>query len=387
MSLVSSCLSLVASCLSLVSSCWSLVIKIMDLEEKKILNILNLALAENLGALYKIINFCKAPSGIFNLNKQDFINLSLKQSTIDNFLNKISKYNPNKEWKNLENAGVKMITSDEKNYPPLLKEIYQAPIALYVKGKFFENENYFSVVGTRIPSDYGKLVVESIVSELASSNLTIVSGMAKGIDALAHQTALEGGSKTIAILGNGLDIIYPKENKKLAKDIENQGALISEFPLGVKPKKENFPQRNRIIAGISLGTLVIEAKEKSGSLITAGLALNEGREVFAVPGSIFSKTSGGTNNLIKDGSAHFITSAVDILSVFDLALGEKAEKEIRGENQEENLILNSIKETPKTPEEIIQETNLETSTVISNLILMEVRSKIKKIGQKYKINK
>ncbi len=358
----------------------------MGIEEKKILNILNLSLADNLSALYKIIDFCTLPSKVFTLSRQDFSKLNLKSSTIDNFLNKISKYNPDKEWKNLENTGVQMITIDEKNYPPLLKEIYQPPISLYIKGKLLENETYLSVVGTRIPSDYGKLVVETLISELANSNLTIVSGMAKGIDSLAHKAALENSARTIAVLGSGLDIVYPRENKTLAKSIENRGALISEFPLGTKPKRENFPQRNRIIAGMSIGTLVVEAKEKSGSLITAGLALNEGREIFAVPGSIFSKTSEGTNNLIKDGSAHVVTCAADILSVFDLAVGEKIKKEIKGENEEENLILRSISEEVKTPEEIIKETNLETSIVISNLILMEVKGKIKKIGSKYKIN-
>jgi len=213
----------------------------------------------------------------------------------------------------------KKITINDKNYPQLLKEIFDPPKEIYVWGNLDPKEKYpLAVVGTRQCSDYGKIVCSSLVKELAQKGITIISGLALGIDGLAHQATLEVKGKTIAVLGSGLDIIYPYQHKKLASQIIKQGgALVSEYPLGTRPSKRQFPARNRIIAGLTQACLVIEAPEKSGALITACYSIDNGREVLSVPGEIYKKNSIGVNNLIKMG-AKPVTEANDILEIFGL---------------------------------------------------------------------
>ncbi|MBR3002834.1 MAG: DNA-processing protein DprA [Clostridia bacterium] len=199
---------------------------------------------------------------------------------------------------------IKIIKIQDENYPKLLREVYDPPKQLYVQGNIniFNNPS-IAIVGCREPSEYGKKAAQYFSYNLAKQNINIVSGLAKGIDSFAHIGALQAKGKTIAVIGSGLDIIYPKENEKLAQEIiKNGGAIISEYPLGTRPEKDHFPARNRIISGLCKGVLVVEAKEKSGSLITADFAMEQGKEVFAVPGNINSLNSVGTNMLIKDGA-------------------------------------------------------------------------------------
>ncbi|MEK9180933.1 MAG: DNA-processing protein DprA, partial [Patescibacteria group bacterium] len=229
---------------------------------------------------------------------------------------------PDAEMEKLEKFGVRLITRDSENYPRLLKEIYNPPAALYVRGKLLANldEYAIAVVGTRKISNYGRQVTPLIVADLAKAGITIVSGLAYGVDELAHRTTLTARGRTIAVLGSGIDdaSIYPASNRALALQIiESGGAVISELPLGSLPLKMHFPFRNRIIAGSTLGTLVVEADLESGSLITARLALEQNRQVFAVPGSIFNHVAAGPNNLIKIG-AKAITCAADILDELNL---------------------------------------------------------------------
>lgn len=196
------------------------------------------------------------------------------------------------------------ITMENEKYPILLKQIYDPPKCLYVMGNIeILNNPSIAIVGCREATEYGKKAATYFSYNLAKQNVTIVSGLARGIDSYSHIGTLKANGKTIAVIGSGLDIIYPKENEQLAKKIVEQGgAIISEYPLGTSPQKEHFPARNRIISGISQATLVIEAKEKSGSLITADFAMEQGKDVYSVPGNINSKNSVGTNNLIKDGA-------------------------------------------------------------------------------------
>lgn len=196
------------------------------------------------------------------------------------------------------------ITMENEKYPILLKQIYDPPKCLYVMGNIeILNNPSIAIVGCREATEYGKKAATYFSYNLAKQNVTIVSGLARGIDSYSHIGALKANGKTIAVIGSGLDIIYPKENEQLAKKIVEQGGtIISEYPLGIRPQKEHFPARNRIISGISQATLVIEAKEKSGSLITADFAMEQGKDVYSVPGNINSKNSVGTNNLIKDGA-------------------------------------------------------------------------------------
>jgi len=209
----------------------------------------------------------------------------------------------------MEKNHIDIISIQDEEYPKLLKEIYDPPICLYIKGnKEVLNNNSIAIIGCREASNYGLSVANRFAYNLSKQNINIISGLARGIDSEAHLGAVKANQKTIAVLGNGLDSIYPKENIKLVQNILNSGgAIISEYPLGTKPKKENFPARNRIISGMSKGVLVVEAKEKSGTLITVDFALEQGRDVFVIPGNINSINSVGTNDLIKQG-AKLVTS-------------------------------------------------------------------------------
>jgi len=247
----------------------------------------------------------------------------LKQSGLDNnSIRAITSYRPKlsleAEMEKLDRYGVKVFTWHDPGYPSRLKEIYDYPPILYVRGSLLpEDEWCLAVVGTRRPTVYGRQATEEIVADLARNKITIVSGLAKGIDSVAHHNALDAGGRTIAIFACGLDIVYPSENANLARSIIQQGALVSEYPLGARPRADNFPRRNRIMSGMSLGVLVIEAGETSGALITAHLALEQNREVFAVPGSILSPASKGTNHLIQEG-AKLIRDYTDILEDLNL---------------------------------------------------------------------
>ena len=280
---------------------------------------------------------------------------------------------------------IKTISISDNNYPKLLKEIKNAPKIIYYRGEIKKEENCFAIVGTRMNSIYGKQIALEIVEDLTESGLTIVSGLAPGIDTFVHETVVEKRSRTIAVLGTGLDEknIYPQENIKLIKKIiETGGCLISEYPPGTQGSKFTFPQRNRIISGLSLGTLVIEAKQKSGALITAHYARKQNRKVFAIPGSIYSSNSKGPHYLIKTG-AKLTENANDILEELNLKLTTinfSNIKEIKGENEKENLILNILKEESSDIDKIIKKTNLPASLVVSTLAILEIKNKIRNLG-------
>ncbi len=220
------------------------------------------------------------------------------------------------ELAGVKKAGCRLVTLADSDYPPILKQIGDPPLVLYVRGEVEALARHaVAMVGTRRPTAYGSSVAHRLACDLAQRGLVIISGLARGIDSACHRGALEGGGKTIAVLGSGIDVIYPRENKKLAEKILASGALITEFPLGTAPTPENFPIRNRIISGLALGVVVVEAAEYSGSLITARLALEQNREVFAVPGNITTAQSFGPNHLIKQG-AKLVDEWVDVIEEF-----------------------------------------------------------------------
>jgi len=278
---------------------------------------------------------------------------------------------------------IKEILIEDESYPKLLREIKNAPPVLYYRGKLKPEENCFAIVGTRMNSPYGKQVALEIAGNLAGAGLTIVSGLAPGIDSFAHQAAVERGKRTIAVLGTGLDekSLYPQSNLKLARKIlETGGALISEYPPGTRGTQFTFPQRNRIISGISLGVLVVEAKQKSGALITAEWAKRQGRRVFAVPGPIYSSNSKGPHYLIKNG-AKLVENANDILKELNLTgLKPDLKLEVVGENLEENLILNILKEGILDVDKIIEKTKLSAAKVASTLAILEIKGKVRNLG-------
>ena len=286
------------------------------------------------------------------------------------------------EMEKLDGYGVKALTFHDPDYPSRLKEIYDYPPLLYIRGSLLpEDEWCLAVVGTRRATVYGRQVTEEIVTDLARSKITIVSGLAKGIDSIAHRSALETGGRSIAIFACGLDIVYPSENKELARRIMQQGALISEYPLGTRPRADNFPRRNRIMSGLSLGVLVIEAGETSGAMITAHLALEQNREVFAVPGSILSPASRGTNHLIQEG-AKLAGDYTDILEELNLtAVAHQIEmKELIPPSETEALLLKHLGAEPTHIDEVCRSSGLSISTVSSTLAMMELKGLIKQVA-------
>ncbi len=281
------------------------------------------SLIKNLGnrRKFKLLEIYKNPEKIYNLEKEKLLEIhGIGEETANNIINSKNEKLLDYHIEYMQKNNIDIINIDSKNYPQLLKQIYDPPISLYIKGnkEILNNEN-IGIIGCRECTEYGKNSAQYFAYNLSKQNINIVSGLAKGIDSYAHIGNLlaikeyKNCGKTIAVVGNGLDTIYPKENIELAKQIiRSGGVIISEYPCGTKPDKMNFPARNRIISGISLGIIVVEAKEKSGTLITVDFALEQGRDVYVVPGNINSINSVGTNDLIKQG-AKIITNYNDII--------------------------------------------------------------------------
>jgi len=300
------------------------------------------------------------------------------------------------EMKLIDRYGVKVVSCFDEGYPANLKEIYNPPIVLYMKGELTAEDKYsIAIVGSRRASRYGLQTAERLGCELASRGLTVVSGLARGIDACGHKGALKAKGRTIAVLGSGLANIYPPEHIKLAEEIAKDGAAISEFPMNMEPYKDNFPRRNRIISGLCLGVIVVEAARNSGALITADFALEEGRELFAVPGQARAATSAGTNMLIRQG-AKLVESADDVIEELDevikghmkatakMALGAgKISKIPGGLNESEAKILAVLKNAPISVDEITEETGLPPAETMNCLTRLELKSFIKRLPGKF----
>lgn len=286
------------------------------------------------------------------------------------------------EMDKLQRLRVQVITWHDDAYPPRLKQIYDLPPVLYVRGSILpEDEWAVAVVGTRHSTIYGRQVTEDIVSDLARHRITIVSGLARGVDSVAHRTALEAGGRTIAVMACGLDQVYPPENAQLAKEIAARGALVSEQPIGMPPRADYFPRRNRIMSGMSLGTLVVEAGETSGALITARLANEQNREVFAVPGSILSPNSRGTNYLIQEG-AKLVRNYQDILEELNLSMAAQQleMKELLPPTDTESRLLYHLTAEPVHVDEICRISGLPVYLVSSTLTMMELKGMVRQVG-------
>jgi DNA processing protein len=313
--------------------------------------------------------------------------LELKEAGLDrralgSFMTMRSTISLDGEMEKIERQGVKVLTWDDPAYPPRLLNIYNPPPVLYVKGEILDEDQWaVAVVGTRGATVYGKEATQRIAGGLARNGLTIVSGLARGIDSEAHRAALEAGGRTIAVLGSGVDVIYPAESRRLAKTVVERGALVSEYVMGTQPEAGNFPPRNRIISGLSLGVVIIEAGERSGALITADFALEQGREVFAVPGNIFRKKSMGANKLIQQG-AKPVLSVEDILEELNLTMvSQQAEvRAIVPENETEAALLEYITADPVHVDEIGQKSGLPIAQVSSTLALMELKGMVRQVG-------
>jgi DNA processing protein len=279
-------------------------------------------------------------------------------------------------------AGLQPISLAHPAYPPLLAAAPAAPPLIYLRGAFDPADSWaVAVVGTRHPTPYGREATQRLAGDLARSGVTIVSGLAIGVDTIAHQAALEAGGRTIAVLACGLDTVYPERNTRLATQIAAQGGLVSDYPLGTKPMPLNFPPRNRIISGLSLATLVIEAGEGSGALITVEFALEQGREVFAVPGTIFSSASVGCNRLIRDG-AGLVTCADDLLSALSLSRSE-AQREARAELPDDPLeaaIFEQLDYQPRHIDALGRAAELPAAQAAAALVMLELKGLARQAG-------
>ncbi len=306
----------------------------------------------------------------------------LGESIIANFMDAQKKIEPGSILADLEKYNVKALTWDDEDYPRRLRELDQAPPVLYYRGELLPTDEWaVAVVGTRRITHYGQQVAEELGAFLGRNGITVVSGLAKGVDALAHQAAIKAGGRTIAVLAHGLDQVYPPDNRGLGEEVVANGALISDYGIGTPPDAANFPPRNRIISGLSLAVVIVEAGVESGALITAGFAAEQGREVFSVPGNIYSPASKGTNLLIQKG-AHPLVQFEDLLETLNL--------EMMGEQKNARLVLPAdatearlfelLGQEPLHVNEIGALAELPIEQVSSTLALMELKGLVRQVG-------
>lgn len=306
----------------------------------------------------------------------------LPAKVIESQVSTRQKLNLDQIWAAIEGKGVTLITWQDQQYPHRLKEIDQPPPVLYVKGSLTQADfDAIAIVGSRNMTAYGRQVTDDLARFLALNQITVVSGLARGVDIHAHQAALAGGGRTVAVLGSGVDVIYPPEHLHTAEQIIAQGALISDYALGTKPEAMNFPPRNRIISGLSIATVVIEAKETSGALITATFATEQGREVFAVPGSILSPASRGTNRLIQNGATPLL-SPQDLLDVLQLK-SVKTHQQARlalPMNDLEAKILRFLNHEPTHIDDVCASSEIPMDQLSATLTLMELKGLVRHTG-------
>jgi len=335
--------------------------------------------------LLGFIEKCGSAEAAFHILKERPSDTELfSQRERENICRTLSLYNPELFFALKNNDEFTIVCFCDSSYPELLRTIESPPLMLYVKGALArEDLRSIAVVGARSATPYGKENARRFAADLSRSGYVVVSGLARGIDTWAHRGAIEAGGRTIAVLGCGIDTVYPVENRALSEQIVKEGAVISEFPPGTPPLRQNFPMRNRIIAGMTLGTLVIEAGEKSGSLITAEMALNCGREVFAVPGSIASKLSKGTHQLIKEGAA-LVDTVEDIAGELWINRYMTSGKEMPAVIQlehftaDEKAVVHCIDDEGKTAAVIAELSGLEPSRAMTSLSLLELKGFIRR---------
>ncbi|NOX61508.1 MAG: DNA-protecting protein DprA [Chloroflexi bacterium] len=306
----------------------------------------------------------------------------LDRRSLNNLVDARKKLDLDAEVQRLHASGVRVLTWEDPDYPARLLEIPAPPPVLFVRGELSPQDDWgVAVVGTRRATTYGREAARRLVEDLARAGVTIVSGLARGIDGVAHRTALEVGGRTLAVMGSGLDMVYPPEHRKLARQILEQGAWISEQPLGAKPEARNFPARNRIISGLSRGVLVVEGRWSSGAIITAKFALEQGRDVFAVPGSILSPASEGPNRLLKEGAIPAL-SANDILEALNFTQIDQhlQARQILPDDPVEAELMSLLSREPRHIDEIRRDIDLPIQEVSSALTLMELKGLVRQVG-------
>jgi len=307
----------------------------------------------------------------------------LDQRTAQEVVQTRGEGDPAAELERLAAAGVTALALVDPRYPSRLREIDDAPPVLYVKGVWSDADEWsVAVVGTRRATAYGRMAAQEFARGLAASGITVVSGLARGVDTVAHRAALDAGGRTVAVLANGLDTVYPPENRRLADEIAGRGAVISDYPLGTKPRADFFPRRNRILSGVSLGTLVVEGDHDSGAMITARFATEQNREVFAVPGSVFSAQSRGPFSLIKDGATP-VATADDILEALNLSVAGKQLDFGRAappESDDERALMAALSREPQHIDAVVRRSGLAAATVSGTLALLELKGLVRDVG-------
>ena len=319
---------------------------------------------------------------VWHANARELADAGLDRGAAQSIAEARPSIDPDEEMEKLERAGVKAISRISPEYPSAMGETFDPPAVLYVRGEIRDtDERSVAVIGTRSPTTYGTEVTRRLAGDLARNQVTVVSGLARGVDGTAHQAALDAGGRTIAVLGSGLDTIYPAEHVSLAREIVEHGALVSEFPLGTRPDARNFPRRNRIISGLTLGTVVVEAPFKSGAMLTVEHAVQQNRDVFAVPGPIMSETSSGTNWLIQQG-AKLVTEVSDILDELNIVvLGDQFPLEtVSVDNEVEKKLIDAIAAEPSHIDDVTRATGLASSLVASTLSLLELKGLVRQTG-------
>lgn len=333
---------------------------------------------------FALLEAFDSPCEIFQASRERLLEVpGITEQNADKILS-LAREGVDKEKRIMEKVGAKILTILDPNYPPNLKEIFDPPVVLYVRGEIREEDKFaVAVVGTRRPTQYGRSVAHKLASELAQRGFTVVSGLARGIDTSAHRGALDGGGRTIAVLGCGIDIAYPQENKELMEEIAEKGAVVSEFAPGVPPQQWHFPIRNRVISGLSLGTVIVQAPEGSGALITADLALEQGREVFAVPGNIEDPRSKGPHQLIKEG-AKLVEFVEDIIT--ELGIPSRISHPSSAPRTqalllppEEEQLLKLLSHEERYIGDISKEAGLPPAQVASLLTLLELKGLVKRL--------
>lgn len=326
--------------------------------------------------LQRLLDFFGDLATAWTAGAFELVQAGLDKRAIENLLRARQELDLDAETDKARQACDAILTWDDDAYPRRLKEIPLPPPVLYVKGALAPADDWaLAVVGTRRASAYGKEIARTLVTELAQNKMTIVSGLARGIDAAAHVAALDANGRTIAVLGNGIDQVYPPEHAKLARMIVERGALLSDYPIGMKPDAANFPPRNRIISGLALGVLLVEGDEQSGAIITCDFALEQDREVFAIPGNIFRRESRGPNKLIRESRAKLVTSVQDILEELNLTMiaEKQAARTIVPSNDTEAVLIKYLSADPMHVDELREQSGLPIAQVTSTLALMELK--------------
>jgi DNA processing protein len=355
--------------------------------------LLELSMVEGIGAarLRALVNHFGDPGSVLSASEKELASVEgLDRGLAKGILSRTNfDEEINLQLSRLDKSEARLVTFWDKEFPENLRKIYDPPVMLFVRGTLSSSDKYsVAIVGTRNPTPYGRHVAEKFAAGLSEQGIAVVSGLARGIDTIAHGTTVRAGGRTMAVLGSGVDVIYPSENKRLAEQILVTGSIVSEYYMGSKPDAMNFPRRNRIISGVSLGTILIETDINGGAMITAGTALDQNREVFAVPGSVFEKKSRGTNKLIGEGRAKLVGEVADVLE----ELKYKLKPILKTQSPQppkiqltifEEKVFEMLSEEPVHIDALGEKCGVAISDLLVQLLSLELKGIVKQLPGKY----